>query len=370
MSDQEILRNWVCMNPFKYLDIQENFSWVCCPSWITLTPISRHYELENNGEITIAEDWFNGEIIKDIRHSVLDGSYEYCDKKVCPHLSEIVNNKQPTHPLPIITRAEFQEQYLKEKDPITFVEEFKEGPEEILFGFDRACNLKCPSCRDDIVINLKEEDPLQIKKRKIADIITDNFAHNAKKLMITGSGDPFYSRAFRNYLQEFPIDNYPNMEMIHIITNGNLLNKKMWDSLNAKEFIRSIEFSVDAGTQHTYETVTRLNGDWNKLLQNISFVATQEQINDITLSMVVSELNYTEMHTFWLTMTDLLKDFQGNLTLNFRRIVHWQHSAYRPEDIRNISVFDRDHPQHDNFLTETNKIKDLPFVSHNFHEVI
>ena len=29
----DILKKYVCTNPFNYLDVQPNSQWICCPSW-------------------------------------------------------------------------------------------------------------------------------------------------------------------------------------------------------------------------------------------------------------------------------------------------------------------------------------------------
>lgn len=362
------LKKYVCMYPFTYLDIQSDNAWICCPSWAP-TPVSEFRGTDS--EIKISSDWYKGEAIKNIRKSVTDGTFSHCNKTVCPFLSKLVNTGK--HPgRPIVSREYFDDNILKGRELDDFIENYDSGPEHIVFGFDRACNLKCPSCRPDVVINDKEGTPEQDKKHKIISIIDDDFSNSAKTMMITGSGDPFYSRIFRDYLIEFDVNKYPNLDQIQIITNGNLLTEKMWNSLNAKQFIRTVEFSVDAGTKDTYENTTRLNGNWDKLLTNVEYIASQPEIRLIMISMVVSQLNYTEMEDFYNTFNNILKkaNYKNNVSFNYRRIVYWSSGKYHPDDIRNISVFDREHPEHDRFLFELNKVKDLPKVTHNFHEVL
>lgn len=364
------LNDYVCTNPFRYLDVQERDSFICCPSWVKHNRISVYWN--DTDEINLADDWYNGELITEIRKSVQNGSYEYCDKKVCPHLSKVLNSGD-SEGTSLLSQKEFDKVYRHGKHPEDYAETFLTGPEEIVFGFDRACNLKCPSCRHDTVINLKEDDPAQIKKHNIMQEIDIHFSSSIKRLCITGSGDPVYSRVFREYLQNFDIKKYPNIEDIKLITNANLLNEKMWNSFSAKDVIHTIDISVDAGTRETYENKTRLNGDWDKLCNNIEFIASQPQITTLSVSMVVSQQNYAEMKTFYDVMIDIIKNrakYDNHLSVDFRRIVYWDTGAYRPEDIRNISVFNKEHPAHDQFLTQLHTVHDLPYVTHNFHELV
>lgn len=354
MDKKDILKKYVCTHPFNYIDIQDNGDFVCCPSWCP-TNIREGNEM----------NWMS-ENATSIRKSVLDGSYSHCDHIVCPALSDLINNGKPSEVfLPIET---FKEIYKIES--IEDVENIESSPEEILFGFDRACNFKCPSCRVNLIPNSKEDSPEHERKLKILKYIEDNFAKSAKKLLITGSGDPFYSKIYREYLQNFDETKYPNIENIQIITNGKMLNKKMWDSLNAKKFIRSIEVSIDAGTKNTYENVTRLNGNWDVLIDNLKFISTVRSIKDMILSMVVSELNFTEMYEFYKLMMGIFNgDNYRNLSINFRQHIHWGTGKYSVDDVSKMQVFNPSHSKFDLFMEELKKIHNKPHVSHNFNHL-
>jgi sulfatase maturation enzyme AslB (radical SAM superfamily) len=358
------LHEYVCMNPYRYIDLQTDGAYICCPSW-SPTQIS-DYSAEMS-EVSLLKDWNEG-VIDEIRISVADGSYSHCDHTVCPHLNKLLKIKD--HPgSPFITRDDFNK-ILNGQELETFVKNFNSSPEEIVWGFDRACNLRCPSCREDLVLNDKEESSPQKKRRNIVNLIDKEFSRTVVTMLITGSGDPFYSRIFRDYLKDFDVLNYPKLENIQIITNGILLNQKMWLSLKARPFIKVIEFSVDAGTKDTYENVTRLGGDWFRLLENIEYIATQPEPQLLIFSMVVSQFNFTEMLSFYQTFSTILEraGFQGKVSYNYRRHVYWGMGKYSPDDIRNISVFDLEHPLHKSFLQQLDLIHDLPNVSHNFHD--
>ena len=76
------LKNYICGVPFNSLEIHNNVCFVCCPSWLP-----NKVEL---GEIPL-KDVYNSEPIIDIRNSILDGSFKYCSKELCPYLNKLVN---------------------------------------------------------------------------------------------------------------------------------------------------------------------------------------------------------------------------------------------------------------------------------------
>ena len=73
MNSESKLKKFVCKNPFEYFDIQEKSSYICCPSWCSKDVFTKNGKLGWDGHSNI-----------DVRKSVLDGSYKYCDKNICP----------------------------------------------------------------------------------------------------------------------------------------------------------------------------------------------------------------------------------------------------------------------------------------------
>lgn len=343
MKDISILNNYVCTNPFKYLDVQTDGDFLCCPSWCPV----------NIGE-TNRLDWFSDNAEK-VRESVLDGTYKYCDHSICPSLNLLINNGDSSGVF--IKKNEFD------------IDDYRLGPENIVFSWDRSCNLKCPSCRSTNILN-DTENSIDNKKYDILKNVEDQFGKTIKKLFITGSGDPFYSNIYRNYLKDFDKSKYPNLEEIQIITNGNLLNEKMWNSLKASPFIKLIEISVDAGTKETYETVSRLNGQWDKLITNLKFLSTLKSIKFTMVSMVVSQYNYKEMETFYKLMYEIFEGSTTHLTINFRQLVYWESGKYTEEEVKNIQVFNIEHELHNDFKNELLKIHNKPCVNHNFNHLL
>lgn len=353
------LSNYVCKNPFRYLDAQgENGSYICCPSWCP-TKIN-----ESADEI----GW-NSNTAKEIRKSVVDGSYKYCDKQVCPSLNTLINTDEV--PNNFWQKSKFNSHYKIEK--IEDIQNIEWFPEQLLFGFDRSCNLQCPSCRLDFVPNFRKGSIGYQERLEILKTIEDSYSEHIKDILITGSGDPFYSNIYREYLQNFDKTKYPNLEIIKLITNGQMLNQKMWNTLSSKEFIKAVEVSIDAGTKNTYEGITRLRGKWDVLISNLKFLSTLNTVDDISVSFVVSEKNYNEMALFYDIMMQIFKDsdvLSKRFNIIYRQHIHWEDGAYTETEVEKIQVFNQSHELHNNFLKELNKISNLKYVEHNFHHLI
>jgi len=358
MSDK--LKEYVCVNPFTYLDAHGEQQWLCCPSW-SPTGIRPPEDKENN----LFDNW-RGYIARDIRKSVYDGSYKYCDSKVCPSLNQLIHGDVVWENF--LKRDEFNQKFNIQN--MNDVVDYNGMPTYVLFGFDRSCNLKCPSCRFDVVKNDDVDSPEYKKKKQMLETIEKDFGNSLEFMMITGSGDPFYSNIFRDYLINFDESKYPKLRDIYLITNGNLLNETMWNKLKAKKFIGGMEISVDAGTKDTYEGITRLGGRWDKLISNLEFISTVKTIKNLTLSMVVSEYNYREMKLFYATMVDIFQYSSIKLQINYRQILYWGTGAYTSDQIGSLSVFEPNHPKHKDFLYELNKVHNLDMVTHNFHHLV
>ena len=376
--NEDILKRYVCKNPFEYFDVSEDASHICCPSWCS-TDVKT-----DNGKL----GW-NDKTINKVRKSVLDGSYKYCDKNVCPSLNRLLNTGKtssgtPSQTLTIDEMSVVDVNSSKDKynrssplisketfikyhsiNDINDINDIEFECKHILFGFDRSCNLKCPSCRSCLVLNDKIDSESHIKKLNILNTIESKLANTIESILITGSGDPFYSNLYRNYLINFNKSKYPKLKEIKIITNGIMLDGKLWNSLKSKEYIKSIEVSIDAGTQKTYENITRLNGNWDRLINNLNFLSTIKTVNKFYLSFVVSELNYMEMSIFYDKMANIFKGL--NYEVAFRQHIYWEEGNYTKSEVDDISIFTPTHNKHIHFLEELHNALLNPFVNPNYH---
>jgi MoaA/NifB/PqqE/SkfB family radical SAM enzyme len=140
--------------------------------------------------------------------------------------------------------------------------------------------------------------------------------------------------------------------------------------MKATPYIKTIEISIDAATKETYEKKTRWNGQWDRLIENLKFLATQDHIiEEFVCSMVVSKHNYKEMFMFYELITDIFKDskFKWGITLNYRQIVDW--GTFSADYLEELQVFNPTNILFRDFMTEVKKIHNLKYVNHNFHHL-
>lgn len=346
MSDY---KDFICAVPFDGIEVHDFRSFLCCPSWLT-----KHLPKGMS-----ARESFNSDVAKNIRESVIDGSYKYCDKQQCPFLLAIPKGVKEHRPLykKGFLPDEVQEKVDKHKKGIEF------SPRTIQFSFDRSCNLACPSCRIDMFI--ADSKKIKTVKATIQEI-EDDYASTVKVIYITGSGDPFISVGFRDYLRNFDASKYPKLESIHLHTNATYWDKKMWDSMpNIHRFVKSCEISIDAGTKDTYENKTRINGKWDELIDNLNFISTIRTLNSVKTSFVVQNHNYMEMKIFYDSMMAI---FKKKTKVFYGKINNW--GTFTPQEFDKHNVWDETHKNHKEFIKHANEFLPAPQTFHNLHEFI
>jgi organic radical activating enzyme len=344
------LKNYVCMVPFSSLEIHDKKRFLCCASWL------KKYLPES----TSPKDAWESDDAYDIRESVLDGSYKYCDKEQCPFLSQLLNFGEIGNTQTLVLKKNISDDFKKR------IKEHKNKtlkPVTIQFSFDRTCNLKCPSCR----INIFTADKKKIEDVKLTiDEIQSQYGDSVKTLYITGSGDPFISVGFRDFLKNFDKSKWPNLNRIHLHTNATKWNKKMWDSMsNIHPYVKTCEISIDAATKDTYENKVRLGGNWDELIDNLKFISTIPTLKSVKTSFVVQTSNYKEMRQFY----DLMYSIFGNkLNVFFGKITNW--GTFTNDEYKEHKVWDESHPFYNDFVNEVNSFILNDKIWHNLQEFL
>ena len=334
----------ICTTPFGYTEVFDDKQFLCCPGWLK----EDIYETNN------IKDNFNSKKSQEIRKSILDGSYKYCNENQCPHLTALKQDK--------FIDGRF---VIKNKNSI---EKYKPISKVgiVNFCFDRSCNLQCPSCRNELINYLgKDRNSVDEKLKQV----NEEVSQTIKKLYLSGSADPFYSKSFRQFLINFDPKKYPMMEGIHIHTNGILWTEQLWERMNSiHPYVKSCEISIDAATKDTYENKTRIGGKWEILLQQLDFIINIPTIDKYIFSFVVQDSNYKEMYDFYDLISSLNWKFDKKINIFFNHITNWgtySESQYLSKDISNPN-----HELHDDFLIELNKIHNQKNVLHNFNHLL
>lgn len=325
----------VCTKPFTWFEVTQvngmGQVYLCCPFWLDM-PIGN---LQNN---SVAEIW-NGRNAQLIRQSILDGSFRYCIRSRCAFLQTTTG---PVQQLDNIEDKEVREVIERGVTMLPY------GPRQVICGYDRSCNLSCPSCRTKVIIETeREQQILLIQKRIQHQALAD-----ARFLYITGSGDPFGSPYFRRWLQSMKREDMPRMEELRLHTNAQLWNSKIWNTIrdDVRQLVKSTEISIDAASQETY-AINRRGGSFSVLLRNLEFISgllKNGPLKQVTVSMVVQANNFLEMPDF----VRLGKRF-GFDTVYFSQLVNY--GTFSEEEFLRRAIHLSSHPRHEVFVNMLRK---------------
>lgn len=269
-------KGYFCSMPFRFAQIDPlGQMYLCCPQTLP----------ENAGSLTTDDfmDTWNSPHAQEIRRSILDGSFKYCSEKNCGALQSLNLPRREA-----VTDRRMQEIIKQEKVIMD------QGPEEINMSYDRSCNLACPSCRASMIILKGKalERAVVIHERVTAEHLKD-----AKRLIITGSGDPFGSKLFHSFLRQFDPQAAPDLR-ITLSTNGLLFTPSTWSKI-CNEAVDRVDVSVDGASPKSYGL--NRGGDYLKLIENLAFIGqlrASGQLESYELHYVVQENNFREMKDF------------------------------------------------------------------------
>ena len=175
-----------------------------------------------------------------------------------------------------------------------------------IIAIDDSCNLQCASCREDLIF-LKSGVVFEYRQnlmRHFKKMLSQD--ESPSRTTIGGNGDAFASVVYKNFL--FDLD-LRDDQVLTLKTNGILIERTI-EKYNFINNIASLDISIDAGTESTYD-VLRAPGKWHKLIDNIKF-ARQLNINT-QLNFVVQSRNLYDIESF-LELCDKL-DCTPKLTM-------------------------------------------------------
>ena len=119
-----------CLSPFVMIEVTLNGDVrMCgCGAWMPTTI--------GNLRDTTLQHMLASDLARQIRQSIVDGSYVYCDEKFCGVIANNTLNNIDTVPPNIAARFD---------DTSNF-----KMPHHISVQGDETCNLSCPSCRTQV----------------------------------------------------------------------------------------------------------------------------------------------------------------------------------------------------------------------------
>ena len=323
-----------CLSPFVMIEVTLNGDVrMCgCGDWMTIT-------IGNLTQNTLKEI-LSSYLAQKIRQSIIDGSYVYCNEKLCGVIINNGLNSIDTVPFNIKTLFH---------DASTF-----EMPHHISFQGDETCNLSCPSCRTSVKKTPQEK--LQ-EQQHIGKLIAENLFSKPSdqkiKLEVSGAGEVFASPLLLNFINSIDPTNFPNLEL-DIGTNG-LLCEQNWHRIKSMQsYVKKITVSIDASQADTYEKIRR-GGQWKDIQKAMQFLQNKKRNQGIALHtrMIVQQQNYQEIEPFY----QMCQQFDVDV-VEYSRVTNW--GTWSWKEFQFHDVFNPAHPEYQTAKLEISKVKKLP----------
>lgn len=268
----------ICLQPFYFMEFTPSGKvYTCCPGWVK-------FSIGNIKKKTISEIW-NSPRARYIRSKMYRGEWQEICNPICPHIA-VYKQSRNVILLDYLNRFDFMTSLL--------ISEVREGkchldsfPTVFNLSNSKVCNLSCIMC-----YRVLERDNPTLIEKTAKDIAT--YLPAARKLVLTGMGDPLARPDTRRLLINFKNEN-PDLSF-DIITNA-LLLPKYWAQIKHQRF-GALLVSVDAATQQTYEKI-RIGGSWDTLLKSLSLIKENKaKFSSVTINMTVMRNNYKEIPDF------------------------------------------------------------------------
>lgn len=311
-----------CPHPFERLEsFHGGRVMFCCPAWLPVTI--------GSFESMSADEIWNSTPAQDIRASILDGSFRYCSRMHCPMFTA-----DALPHVDRITDPEHQRSIAERRTTLPH------APRRVSLCHDRSCNLSCPSCRTRVIMaNQGEAERLNtLTETSLMPLI-----RGARRVTITGSGDPFASRHYRWVIRSLTGEPEGQGPIIDLQTHG-LLIERSWDELGLEGRVGNVLVSIDAATAPTYAVIRR-GGDFAQLLDNLAFLQTlraEGRVTRVRLDFVVQALNFREMPAAAALMRR--HGFDG---IKFQMLRSWR--TWSTDDFARHHVGNPNHPEHGDF---------------------
>jgi len=266
-----------CEAPFsKFETLIDGTVAPCCAIWTQ----KRLGQLDTQ----TADEIWNSDAAQEMRESILDGSFRYCNKRQCTPIAEGTLPKRDEITDPKLRRIIDTNQTRLESPP-----------RWLFLSHDAICNLACPSCREGII---GADERQQNRFSKIEQTVLQPLLNGEDEVTISlsGQGDPWSSPHYRSILR-YMADNPLNAKL-SIHTNAMLMTEARWNQYSGlARYQPAVNVSIDSCSPWVYE-VLRKPGKWDRLEPNFAFLGRGRAsgiFGGFTINATVQLDNFHEM---------------------------------------------------------------------------
>jgi len=322
----------ICLSPFVAIEV--NYTGqvrLCgCAAWMPAT-------VGNLFDNSISE-LLSSSLAQDIRRSIGDGSYIYCNADTCGIIRNNEFNDVNNLPPSVQWQLEDTQRWAM--------------PYEIFFAGDVTCNLSCPSCRTEVQLTTEDE---RERQEDLGERLKQNLfpspTDQTIKLHLSSSGELFASPMLLRFVNSINSNDFPNLK-ICIQTNG-LLMPQRWHRLSdMASHVEKITITVDAAQSATYEKLRR-GGAWKDMQHTLQWTQNQcaQRGIKLHLRMIAQFDNYKEIIEFY----DMAHKF-GADCVEYARLHNW--GTFSHEEFAKLDVFDHTHPSNSDAQAYLDQVKD------------
>lgn len=274
------------------------------------------YCIGNLTEQTIEKIW-HGELARQFRESMLDGSYRYCDDSKCPYRAN----------------GELGKNMVDYAIP--------EYPEFCSLSYQKQCNYTCKFCRTTHYISCEAER----EKYKIIEHEIRKIVPHLKVFSSNGTGELFCSNSILNLIKEAEFNESVKFELE---SNGSLFNRENWERIcKVGEHDLSVAITIHSFDEATYQYLSGTSIPVKQVIENLHFISRlrrQGKINKFEIATVVCERNFREMPAF-------VKKCLDNFDMDTIRLRFFE--PYGVMDLNTEWFYDirnKFHPYHEEFV--------------------
>lgn len=328
--------DYMCPKPFSEVELFPEGRISACvgipgnPMWAGQTYYSEFYDI------------WHSNVMKILRLSVINGTYTFCNRKKCNILAnsefqEIDINELHYHfhrkksvMDKISKKSVFVHNTVFHAD--NYKKKTREYPKTVMCGYDRTCNLHCPSCRKEIYIaNGKEKEQLLSYTERMK----KELFGNVECIKVSGSGEVFASDVCKSILYDTEL--VKKVRKIGILSNGTLFNKERADRLLELYDEIKVFISMDGSQKETAEKL-RAGADfarWKENMEYLGYLRRKEKLSFFAFNFVVQRENFREMPEF----AKMCLGFHAD-AIKFSKIFNWGNSS--ADEFQEISMFNED----------------------------
>ena len=333
------MRNKICPVPWQHMEVGYDHNvFLCCHIPTSVGNLSD--DCLNSSHSKVEEVW-NGTKAQEIRNSILEGSYRFCDSNTCPILdqplerasSEWWHNSLAIYPQDIVAQ--------KVNGSLSIAP----WPLRVSLANDKSCNLACQSCRNERLLD--DRNPkLDLVIRRLLD---SGVLDHAEVLKLNGAGEFVHSQKLLAFVREV-LSRYPLLHL-ELLSNLTTFDAEHFYKLGFRHRAKQIWGSIDAATPETYAKVR--GGNFRAVMRHLdSFVNIKcDEGFKLIAGFVVSSWNFHEMAAF--------AEMAGErgIGAEFLGIQNWGHLP--SEVYKELDIARETHSNHGEFMNELKSRKIL-----------